>query len=209
MNMNDVYKTIIYDFIRAFGWKQWSLGWLQLCYFMPLRKIAQLQSPWAHSFNQSLSQPYIFVNKPSIMVTSHDHALCSIIRWISDNILTHHDTRAEEITRVMTGAYDIDDAGVVGGLWCSPGDDCTSNSERNGLRNVIRKDEYWTLGINCWNKKYFLQNCISILTLKGTFSDSNNIFSWIRRYNRGVGGHMQKTRKNTVKSGKNAKYRLK
>ena len=52
-------------FIQVSELKLWSLGDCN-CLFCfgaaPLSKIAQLQSPWAHSFNQSLSLQYIFVS---------------------------------------------------------------------------------------------------------------------------------------------------
>ena len=46
----------------------------------PLSKIAQLQSPRAHSFNQSLSRPYIFVyyhsdHRPYIQILQIGHNL--------------------------------------------------------------------------------------------------------------------------------------
>ena len=58
-------KQIYTAFIRVSGLKLWSLGDCNIVLFCfgaaPLSKIAQLQSPRAHSFNQSLSWPYIFV----------------------------------------------------------------------------------------------------------------------------------------------------
>ena len=48
-------KQIYMAFIWVSGLKLMVPRWLQLCYFAegPLSKIAQLPSPWAHSFNQS------------------------------------------------------------------------------------------------------------------------------------------------------------
>ena len=58
-------KQIYTAFMRVSGLKLWSLGDWNIVLFCfgvaPLSKIAQLQSPRAHSFNQSLSWPYIFV----------------------------------------------------------------------------------------------------------------------------------------------------
>ena len=54
--MNGVYKTNIYG-LHSSLWVKTSGPSVTA----PLSKIAQLQSPRAHSFNQSLSWPYIFV----------------------------------------------------------------------------------------------------------------------------------------------------
>ena len=58
-------KQIYRAFIQVSGLKLWSLGDCNIVLFCfgaaPLSKNAQLQSPRAHSFNQNLSWPYIFV----------------------------------------------------------------------------------------------------------------------------------------------------
>ena len=63
--MNDVYKTNIYGLHSSLWVKTNGPQVTAIVLFCfgaaPLGKIAQLQSPQAHSFNQSLSWPYIFV----------------------------------------------------------------------------------------------------------------------------------------------------
>ena len=56
-------KQIYTAFIRVSGLNGPSMTAIVLFCFgaAPLSKIAQLQSPRAHSFDQSLSWPYIFV----------------------------------------------------------------------------------------------------------------------------------------------------
>ena len=64
--MNGVYKTNIYGLHSSLWVKTDGPSVTAIVLFCfgaaPLSKVAQWQSPWAHSFNQSLSWPYIFVN---------------------------------------------------------------------------------------------------------------------------------------------------
>ena len=54
-------KQIYTAFIRVSGLKLWSLCDCNCAIMRPSAKQHNLQSPRAHSFNQSLSWPYIFV----------------------------------------------------------------------------------------------------------------------------------------------------
>ena len=81
--MNGVYKTTIYGLHLSLWVKTNGPSVTAIVLFCfraaPLRKIAQLQSPLAHSFNQSLSWPYIM--KLSICTTDESRTV-ELTLWV-------------------------------------------------------------------------------------------------------------------------------